>query len=268
MNLWPCGALLFLALTTTLPLTAQTPAAGQPSGIMLRVERIYNGENACVLLNRSGDYRLERHFVHKTTVYLGVLSPQEVQEVQAVLDARPLAQLSQADIHRDMNSNTFDKLSIDISRANGTQSLVFFDPESRKPFRDSLNSILQWLNKVKAAPITEISANSANHCFPGHEAGSPSVWTGAVGKYRVFLEKEHVWSGGVERSCVLVYTDGRFRSEKTSGAHLSRLVTRVAEGQLSNLQVSELQRTLDDPTLTALRQTSLNPHGFFQEAET
>jgi len=148
MNLCPWIPLLFLALTSTLPLYAQTPVAGQPSGIMLRVERIYDGENTCVLLNRSGDYRLERYFLHKTNVYVGLLPPQNVQEIQAVLDASPLAQLSQGDIHRDMNSHTFDKLSIDVSRASGTQSLVFFDPESREPFRESLNPILQkWIKQ-------------------------------------------------------------------------------------------------------------------------
>ena len=268
MNLCPWIPLLFLALTTTLPLYAQTPAAGQPSGIMLRVERIYDGENTCVLLNRSGDYRLERYFLHKTNVYVGLLPPQNVQEIQAVLDASPLAQLSQGDIHRDMNSHTFDKLSIDVSRANGTQSLVFFDPESRKPFRESLNPILQWLSKVKTEPGTEIGATSANHCFPGQELPSPSGWSAPTANYLVFLDKEYVWSGGTERGCVIVYRDGRFRSEKTSGAHLSHMSTRVAEGQLSDVQLSELRRTLDDPALAAQRQTSLNPRGFFQDVET
>ena len=37
---------------------------------------------------------------------------------------------------------------------------------------------------------------------------------------------------------------------------------------IEQLQVSELQRILDDPTLTAQRQSSLNPRGFFQDGET
>ena len=172
MNLLRRGLLLLLGSLSPLP--------AESSGVMMRMEGIYDGENTCVLLNRSGDYRLERYFVYKTKVCLGVLPAQDVREIQAVLDACPLAQLSQAGIHRVMNNHTFDKLSIDISREKGTQSLVFFDPESREPFRESLNPILQWLSKVKSEPSTKIAATSANHCFPGVEPTSPSFWSAPI----------------------------------------------------------------------------------------
>ena len=172
MNLWRRGLLLLLGSLSPLP--------AESSGVMMRMEGIYDGENTCVLLNRSGDYRLERYFVYKTKVCLGVLPAQDVREIQAVLDACPLAQLSQAGIHRVMNNHTFDKLSIDISREKGTQSLVFFDPESREPFRESLNPIMRWLSKVKSEPSTKIATTSANHCLPGVAPTSPPHWSAPI----------------------------------------------------------------------------------------
>lgn len=251
MNLWRCGLLLFLVASTNLALHGQNPTETQStSGLVVRIERIHDGEDACVLLNRSGDYRLERHFVRKTNVYVGTVAAAEVEEVRQWLDADQLKQLSQGDIRRDLNADTFDVFSLDIYRGDITQRLLFMEPKSRKRFRESLDPILDWLNQVKKQPHTEISEASANRCLPAPGEAAPVGWKPPVGNYVFFLTRDHAYSFHRELSCVLVYHDGKFRAEKTAGNPLMHLSTHAVEGQLEAAQVSDLQKLLDDPSLS------------------
>jgi hypothetical protein len=263
MNLRKCRLSALLVAATALPIWGQTVTPGplSGSGLMVRLERVYDGENACVLLNRSGDYRLERHFSKKTEVYVGSLPAGAVQQIREILDGPQLSQLSQTDIHRYMNSETFDEFSLDIFRGDTTQRLVFLDPESRKPFRDSLNRLVEWLNKLKKEPHTEIAVSDANRCSPGQGMVKPPTWTAPEGSYMVFLDRDHGSSVGIQRSCVVIYQDGKFRAESTAGIPLGHLSTKAAEGQLDAAQLSELRTLLDDHGLVAMRGHPFNRLG-------
>jgi hypothetical protein len=191
----------------------------------------------------------------------------EVQKLDAMLGVDELQHLSQKDIHRDMNSSTFDEFSMDVFRETQSQHLVFFDPESRQPFRNSLNPILNWLDWIQKREHAEIAQSNARRCAPEQSnAALGSAPPKGSSSYLVFVDKEHIWSGGTERSCIVVYPDGGYRAEKTAGVHMARLVTKAAEGQLSKGQTSELQDLLDSDPLKNLHH-NFALGGTFQEIE-
>jgi len=226
---------------------------------MVRVERVYDGEDACVLLNRSGDYRLERHFNNQTNVYLGLLNPEDLARLQGVLDSPQLMNLSQADIHHELVTDTLDQFVVDIIRGRDDQKLIFMDRSARKPFRASLEPILDWLNKVKKSPHTEIAFQSANRCSPAHDATVPAGGKTLVGSYLLSVAKAHAGGGFVDRSCTIVYGDGKFVAEETSGRYSGQPTTRGITGELDGAQLSELRQLLDEPQL---EQAQNRPNGF------
>jgi hypothetical protein len=195
------------------------------------------------------------------------LSAADLQRVQEILNTPELQQLSQKDIHRNLNSSTYDQVTLNIYRGNTIQDLVFLDPESRKPFRDSLSPIVDWLSQVKKQQHTEIASENANRCFPGQDVTAPPAWVPPNGKYLVFLDKDHLGGGVVERSCVVVYTDGKFRAERTVGRYFSYLRTQSVEGRLGETQVADLRSVLDDPPLRAFEMSPNRFRGSVQEIE-
>ena len=241
--------------------------AGNPSnsdGLLMRAERNYDGEAACVLLNDSGNYRLERHFQRETRVYVGLLTPNELAKVRSLLQAPQLQRLSQADVGRDVNSDNFDQFALDVFRSDGIQSLRFLDPSARKPFKQSLDPIVDWLGEVKKLPHSAISADAANRCSPGQSAMPASERQAPPGNYLFLLSHFHGWYGGLDESCVVVYGDGRFLTESTSGKPLLHRSTRAAEGQLSQEQISQLHGVLQDSALLAWQEHPAAPRGIPQ----
>ncbi len=269
MHLWRSPLFLFCIGATTCFLHAQAIPSKEVSatGVMVRMERVYDREDACVLLNRSGYYRLERHFPNQTKVYIGSLSGADLQKLQEMLNTPELQQLSQKDVHLDLNSGTYDQFTISIYRGNSVQELVFLDPESRKPFRDSLSPIVDWLGQVKKQEHTEIAPENANRCFPAQDETAPRAWIPPNGNYILFLDRDHVGGGVVERSCVVVYTNGKFRAERTVGRYRSYLQTKSVEGRLGETQVASLHGVLDDPALKAFEMRPNPFQGFVQDTE-
>ena len=268
MNLWQCGLLLFLTSTANLPLHAQNSDTPHPtSGPMVRVERVYDGEDACVLLSRSGDYRLERHFPNQTKVYLGLLNPEEISRLQEVLDSPQLMNLSQADIHHELVTDTLDQFVVDIMREGEDQKLIFTDRSARKPFRASLEPVLDWLNQVKKGPHTEISSQSANRCSPGQVATAQRAGEASVGSYLLLITRAHAGGGFVDRGCTVVYGDGKFVAEEASGRYSGQPRTRGITGELGAAQVSELRQLLDEPHLRQAQNRPNTFRGLIQDSE-
>src|SRR2546430_944553 len=83
-------------------LSAQTTpeAALTRSEYLARLERAYLGEDedSCALINRIGQYRFERRFPHKTDVFLGALSLEQLHSFEEMLKQESLARLSARDI--------------------------------------------------------------------------------------------------------------------------------------------------------------------------
>ncbi len=65
--------------------------------------------------------------------------------------------------------------------------------------------------------------------------------------------KDHFAARLAERSCIIVYADGRYRMEKSSQRFLESMTTHAFEGTLSSAQITDLHKILDSPELANLR---------------
>jgi hypothetical protein len=63
--------------------------------------------------------------------------------------------------------------------------------------------------------------------------------------YLMVLGRDYYRGGKVERNCVVVYPDGRYRREKSSQEYLGKIRLQAVEGSLNSIQVGELRALLD-----------------------
>lgn len=251
-------------------LSAQTApqAALARSEYLARLERGQLSEDTCALINRNGQYRFERGFQNKTDVFLGVLSPEQLHSFEEMLNKESLVRLSPRDIPNPLITDSSDLFLLDVFRADGLQHLSFKDPSSRKPFRDSLSQIVSWFDQLRKLPHTQIAEANASRCMPVvpnlQSGGSqlnlvaprdPSyllIWS----KDRsVFGVGTDFLAGRSERSCIIVYADGRYRMEKSNQDKRESMTTRAFESTISSAQIADLQKVLGSSELASLQRS-------------
>ncbi len=256
-------AVLCCGLNT--PACAQAVTGGDNAvpAYLMRMERLRVGEDVCVLMNQSGQYRLERKYPSTTQVFLGSLSPAELQQLHATLNADGLQKLSQSQIPHFLVSDTLDEVLIDIFRSASVQNLAFNTPESRKRFRGSVDPLLRWLDGVQKQHHVQLHEESASHCMPPKAsvadvaAREPHSRATSL-PFLMMMHTEHVNGGFVENRCVIVYPDGRYRREKSTQRFESTRKVQAFESTLRNDQVTELETLLDAQPIRSLQHNNLS----------
>lgn len=221
----------------------------------------------CVLIEDSGSYRLEKLFRAKSEMYKGVADPSHVEQLRLILAKNPLPTLSQRDITNPRLTDTLDTIQVAIWRSRGWQELMFGSPESRKPFRESVDPLLRWFEElVKTRPMATRVEGAATRCVPAagthvvrdsnsdqnHDssgASNPVSPPNAPPQYLFRLFSSHFYAGEADTTCTIVFGDGAFHREHSNeGIESSRRNT-IAEGKLDASAVQELRTILDSTDL-------------------
>lgn len=240
----------FVAIFITLQVAAQHPAP-QP---FFRVQRVQAGEGACVLVGESGAYRLEIEFAIKTEIYAGSLDASTLNQLRALLANEQLRRLSQTDIHRPLVTDSTDNLQLAIWRDREWQQLTFITPESRAPFKESLEPLLHWLADVKKhRPAATRVEGSATRCLPPppmNTSASAATSGPTVGadtgqnRFAFRLFSTHGYRSSFDSTCTVVYQDGRYHWERSTQEYRKDREDKVAEDQLSPSAMKELRSIL------------------------
>jgi hypothetical protein len=251
------------AATLTL---GQTPSGPRTPNFLVRMERFHNVEDVCVLVNDEGTYHLERVFRAKSEVYVGSLDTAAVDDLRARLNSEKLRTLSQQAVAAPLNSDTLDHFWIAINRENALQNLSFGNVESRNPYRESFDPLLNWLDALeKDKPGAVETGGAPTRCLPPksigllvpetkelvHEtSGSRFSETPiAPGLFLFRIVIEHFRGGDAGRSCAIVYSDGRYRVEKSVQSFQANMKAKVYENSLQPGSLEDLEQILDAPGL-------------------
>ena len=290
--------LLRLAFVASLLLSTCALAQGQSSNSKysyeLRLERVTEGENVCVLLRRDGHYHFERILSDKALIYEGSVSQASLEEVQTVVNNNELLRLTQSEIPLHLYSASWDELDLRIDRVTGWQQLRFPDAQSRKAFRQSLDPLLKWFRGLPTENRSEISEEEGkNNCLPprsedaklarrdGTALSMPvKVSSSLPDSYMLRIVSDQLSPGEAKRTCAIVYPNGFYHLEKSrekhnfEGVYQPDIVNPAAGGKikadvfeqfLDSTATAELRTLLDNPTLIASRHSTL-PAGIHYNA--
>jgi len=231
------------------------------------MERLQPGEDVCVLVAEDGNYRLEKLLRSKAELYVGSLDAAQVEALHAMLASDPLATISQADIHAPLVTDTLDNVRLATLGSGGWRQIVFPSPDSRKPFRASIDPLLRWFQGVqKEHPKASRLEGTPSRCVPpattqlsASEASPASqqvLPTASDGGYLFRLYSRHFYRGDVESNCTVVFADGSYRREHANQEIGADRRDRIREGQLDEGKVQELKGILAS---TDLRNSPGNP---------
>lgn len=237
---------------------------------LLRVERLQPGQAVCVLIEDSGSYRLEKLFRAKSEMYNGVVDSNRVEQLRSILSQNPLPTLSQQGVNNQRVTDTLDTIQLAIWRNRGWQELTFGSPESRKPFRASLDPLLRWFEELaKTHPMSTRVEGTPTRCIPASSAqviragssdsshqdnGSPEAATPVSSPnvpphYLFRLFSSHMYAGEADTTCTIVFEDGAFHKEHSEESLQSSRRNSIAEGKLDGSSVQELKTILDSTDL-------------------
>jgi hypothetical protein len=244
---------------------------------LLRMERQTREEDICILVSPNGEFHLERIGIgfDRSRVFEGSFPANSVSELQQMLDNDQLKQLTQGQIGMALVSEELDHVLLAVQRPTGWQSLNFPTGSSRKPFRNSLDPLVKWLERAKQQPHPlpntvpsrcmppqepAAQADNGNAPSPAQGQGQASANTSQTNLYLMRIVTDHYlpndlnFGAKVERSCVIVYGTRRYRMEKSKQEFNSSMRTEVFRDSLSDAQMQELQQILDAPELVKLQQ--------------
>jgi hypothetical protein len=198
-------------------------------------------------------------------MFKGSLEPARVEQLRALLANDSLRKLSQADIHGPLISDTLDKIQLAIWRDRGWQELLFDSPDTRKPFRESLDPLLRWFQQVqKDHPMASTVEGAATRCMPAppaqsakenvEESSSPVTSSSAL--YLLRLYSHHFYRGQADSACTIVYADGTYHSEHSSQSLTADRRGKIADGEVDAGAVRELRTILDSPDLKSAPEIS------------
>jgi hypothetical protein len=235
---------------------SQRPYAPPP--VLARLERLQTHEDVCALVNRSGEYRLERRYAVKLEVFVGSLSPSQLQEFEQIIDTAELRNISRKDVPHPMIVDTVDQFLVDVYRTDGEQHLSFNSPNARKPFRAGTDPVLKWLERIQKAEHKRLTESRASHCMPDqinqdHPVLSSVVIPPPPVPYLMILATDHFRENKAERNSVIVYPDGHYCRENSTQAYGAQPRLQALEGSLNSTQLAELHTLLDAAELKNLK---------------
>ncbi len=225
---------------------------------LLRIERLQAGEAVCALVDDDGTYRLEKLFRAKAEMYTGKASNDEIEQLIQILENPQLRTLSQEKVVGEMISDTLDALDLAIWRQREWQTLSFHNPSSRKPFKDELDPLLRWFQKLqKGRPAAVKVEGAASRCVPAKELrqdtrktdelmGAPA---GSEAKYLFRFYSSEFARERAESNCTVVFADGTYRRETRFQPIFGSKTDRSYSGQVSTDSLAELKHLLDSPDL-------------------
>jgi hypothetical protein len=276
--------LIISLLTIVVAGVCQSQKASSP--YLVRMEHQTREEDVCMLVMTDGRYALERVAAGHLRVFGGSLPSSAVTELEPLLNAGQLVDLSQNHIQSAAAGEEVDQVMLTISRPNGWQTLTFPNPKSRKPFKADLDPILKWLDRNKqqqdpipgavstrcVPPQTTPSAkglatpNASNpyimrivvdHYEPkgsGNTFSSVSAGAGTTGTIGGTYDSEamDVSAFKITRTCAVVYESGRYRFEKSIREAGTLTKSDIFRATLSKAQLDEMRQILDNPKLAGL----------------
>ena len=261
-----CGNLLFILLIPASLLSGQssTDIGAVAPPLVTRIERLQRHEDVCALVNREGQFRVERLYSAKTEVFAGKLSTADLEGLQQLLDSSQLKSLSQSQIPSVLLSDSEDGLTISTFREGALQQLAFPNPETRKPFRAALDPLLKWLEAVQKAQHIRLPESAANRCLPGapiteakpHSGNSNPPSPPHPGKSLIYLVRmmtDRAFNGTVSRTCIVVTQSGQYRMERVNHDVRGSHEARVFEDSVSTPDLENLRILLENPALVGLK---------------
>jgi hypothetical protein len=251
---------------------------------LMRMERQTRDEDVCILVRNDGQFHLERVALGlgKSRVFEGTLPGDSMSQLQQMLNVGELKQLSQSQIKMELVGEDLDQLLLSVNRANGWQSLNFTAGKSRKPFKNSVEPLVKWLERNMQQPHPLPPDTHTSRCMPPKEnatesavQGPPSSMQGpsaestaqaAKNPYLLRIIEEHYvadstttavsfqqsYDQKVERVCIVVYRSGRYRMERSKQALNTAVRADVYHDSLSEGQVQELQKLVEAPEVVKL----------------
>ncbi len=141
---------------------------GTEAAYLLRLERVRQRQGVCVLLRGDGQYHLEHHTPDKIRVFEGTIDPEETRQLVHIVSGDQLYLLQQKQIADPMLRAGTDEVILSVLRPQyAWQELMFPDPPSREPYRESLVPLLDWLERLEKRKGRELSEDEGrNNCQP------------------------------------------------------------------------------------------------------
>lgn len=286
---WILVILLGLATPSFSQDTAETPLDKHP--YLLRISRSTPHLDTCVLLKRDGNYHLERDHDEATEVSEGELAADELSKLQRWLDNEQLKKITNDQIVTPLVIISVESLQIDVFRGDHLQELLFPSIESQSPFHESLAPLLEWFDELHKFPHRAIPEDSGkNNCLtPGKielrtrpalsaRAGQPTSPADGVAQantdvqgpqapaspsYLMRLEYTRFEQREAQRTCAVVYADGRYHLEKSSQQMNEPVKAHIYEASLQATELQGLQKLLDDPLLKELKHGNVPDNSLF-----
>jgi hypothetical protein len=217
---------------------------------MFRMERVQNGEAVCVLVHRTGAYRLEKLFRAKLELYGGTLDPADAEKMAAILGEPKLTALTQQQISSPLMRST-DDVQLAIWRDTDWQQLTFYGKEGRKPYRDFMDPLLNWLQEVGKYPNATRLKGPATRCIPAKSEMplvTASLAQSSTSPYLFWLESEHFYKS-IDQTCTVVFPDGSYHWEHSEQPWDGPRRDMIATGKVSEAALQNLRTVLDSPDL-------------------
>ena len=277
-------------LLTARPAFGEDSASPASPTYLLRMERGTRAENVCILVRGDGQFHLERTAPNRSRIYEGSFPASSLQELQQMLDTGELQKLSQDQISVELVSEDLDQMLLAIRRPEHWQKLSFPTARTRKPFRNSLDPLVKWLDRVKQQP-QEVGNATPSRCMPPAEATAgqtvqSSTKQSPANPYVMrmivdYMSTQTLSRNGaptptaataidekIERTCVVVYRTGRYRLEKSKQEFGGKMRGEVFRDSLSEAQLQDLERILDAPELKGLHHPTAQAGVTVREGET
>lgn len=268
---------------------------GDDKSYVLRLRRVTDGADACVLLQRDGHYHFERVLPSKALIYEGSLSSGDQRQIQNLLGNDELRGLNQDEIPLHLAAPSRDELDLRVARSAGWQQLWFPDAASQETFHQSLDPLLKWFDTLPSGNRTQLSEDEGkNNCLPPRPE-EPTLATrerkarptpikvpaSTPDSYMLRIVFDELSPGVAKRTCAIIYPNGFYHLEKSheryysEGIYRPDIVNPAAGGKIKALVFeqfldssarAELRKLLDDPSLIASRHSTLPAGIHYSEA--
>jgi len=257
-------------------------AEPSPHQYVFRISHETYGDYSCALLQSNGAFHLE--FVHggDIKVHEGSTAAEDVQKIQRVLDDPKLADLLQREIEEPIVAGRTEKLQLTTYRGDHWQDLFFQSVESEERFKQSIDPLIQWLDKARNLPHKELSEDEGKqNCLPPRKIvlkkresqpfpevtpttklgaksvlkppplATPSAMASATPLLRIVSVA--VATADAHQFCALIADNGRFRFENHLQKAGKPVHSEIFAGHLSLEELSQLRTLLDTPSLANIR---------------